>query len=242
MAGQHTAGETPVQLVIVDGVRYWEIDGVRIRAIAGGAEDDPPPAAADGAQTPPASKPDDEPFDKERALATIRKLRENERATKAQLKEMDELRTKLQEFENAGKSEVERKDAEIAQVREKATAAEQRAAELEQRYQGALIRAAIEREAHKQGAVDAEAVYALVDRSALQIEDDGTVKGADKAVETLLKAKTYLVGTGGSGSGSSGTRDIPPTQRSNVGGSARADDLIAQKAQRLAASGRYAPL
>lgn len=49
--------------------------------------------------------------------------------------------------------------------------------------------------ATKLGAVDLEAVLALVDRSKLSIDEaTGTVKGIDEALKTLSETKTYLFG------------------------------------------------
>jgi hypothetical protein len=154
---------------------------------------------------------DGTPFDAERAQRTIERQREELKAAKAQAAEAEALRAKVAEFENAGKSEIERKDAEIAQAREKTTAAEQRAAELEGRYKTALIRQAVEREAVKAGAIDADAVFALIDRSTLQVGDDDAVMGADKAVEAFAKARPHLFKATDTGAGNGGYKPVKPT-------------------------------
>ncbi len=64
------------------------------------------------------------------------------------------------------------------------------------RAERALIRSAVVAEAAKQGAVDPDAVAALVDRTDLVIEED-RVEGAEEAVRALLAAKSYLLGKAG---------------------------------------------
>ena len=159
------------------------------------------------------------------------------KAAKAQAAEAEALRAKVQEFENAGKSEAERKDAELATAAKRLADAEQRAGDAEGRYHAALVDAAIDREAHKQGAIDPEAVAALIDRSALLLGDDGVVKGADKAVAALLAAKPYLAGQA-NGTTSGGHRSIPSTPKP-AGPPGRAD-IVRQEQDALRSSGRYA--
>lgn len=58
--------------------------------------------------------------------------------------------------------------------------------------------------AGKVGAVDAEAILKLVDRSKLKIDESGQVVGVEEAVKALLESKPYLAGKGGSlGNGTS---------------------------------------
>jgi hypothetical protein len=44
------------------------------------------------------------------------------------------------------------------------------------------------------GVVDLEAALALVDRSQIKVEENGTVTGIDAAIEALKTGKTYLFG------------------------------------------------
>lgn len=136
---------------------------------------------------------DDDAYDKDRALATIRRLRENEKAAKQTAKELEEARARLAEIENKDKSDGEKAVAALRTTEAKLKAAELEAESLRKRYTDSLIANAIEREATKANAVDAETVAALVDRSAIDIDDDGNVKGAEAAVKALLKAKPFLV-------------------------------------------------
>lgn len=109
---------------------------------------------------------------------------------------------KFDELEAASASDLEKatKRAEAAEA--KATAATERAV-------SALRTSAVRDHASKLGAVDADAVLALIPKDAVTVGDDGQVAGAEEAVKALLSAKPYLVGTptgGTPGSADGGAR------------------------------------
>lgn len=94
---------------------------------------------------------------------------------------------KFDEIEAANKSELEKlQEALVAEQSKTATASE--------RAQRALVRAAVIAEAQRAGAVDPDAVLAMLPQDAVTIGDDDQVTGADAAVQALLEAKPYLVG------------------------------------------------
>lgn len=97
---------------------------------------------------------------------------------KGKADELDALRAQSQTAEEKLRGQHERA------VRERDAAM--------QRAERSLIRSAVVAAASAQGAVDADAVAALVDRTDLVIEDD-RVEGAEEAVRALLAAKPYLV-------------------------------------------------
>ena len=77
----------------------------------------------------------------------------------------------------------------------------------------ALQRAAVVAAAQRAGAVDPDAVFALLNKSAVTVGDDGSVTGADDAVKALLADKQYLVGktpTPTPGGADGGPRGVPP--------------------------------
>jgi len=126
----------------------------------------------------------------------------------------DDLKTKaskLDEIEQANASDLEKatKRAETAET--KAQAAEERAA-------AALRRAAVVAEATRAGAVDPDAVFALLTPDSVTVGDDGQVTGVEEAVKALLEAKSYLVGSGTAPpkAGSTGSAEGGP--RSNGSG------------------------
>lgn len=191
-----------------------------------------PTSDTTGASTTETGK-DGTPFDATRAQSTIDALRAEVKGLKGTQKERDELAAKVKEFEQARLSETERVSARLKD-------AEAKAADLESKYQAALIRSAVEREATKAGAVDADVVYALIDRSELTLGDDGSVTGADKAVKALLDAKPYLK-AGGEQAGTTAKRGVPATPKPSGQQTTRAEQ-VEQARKELAGSGRYAPL
>jgi hypothetical protein len=140
---------------------------------------------------------------------------------------------KVTEHERQQLSETERLTAEVTDWKAKAT-------DLESKYQTALIRAAVDREAGKQGAIDPDAVFALMDRTELKLADDGSVAGAEKAVKALLASKPYLVKAEDAGAGNPPARTVPTLPKPVSAPNKTRDDLIEEKAQKLRASGQYA--
>lgn len=175
-----------------------------------------------GGQTSGQEPPKTETFDR----AYVESLR---RENAAHRKRADEAERKVKEFESAQLSESERKDRELQELRAKN-------AELESKHREALIRSAIEREAVAAGAVDPEAVYALCDRSSIELDDAGQVKGAKAAVKALLEAKSYLKK---SQSGSSG---VPATGGGSNGGGKDFETRVKDTQRELQASGQYTRL
>jgi hypothetical protein len=64
------------------------------------------------------------------------------------------------------------------------------------------------------GVVDLEAALALVDRSKIEVSDDGAITGLDEAIETLKTGKAYLFNKEGAGTTNVGT----PSNPGNGGG------------------------
>ena len=73
--------------------------------------------------------------------------------------------------------------------------AEKNAAAVIERANQRLIRSEVIAQAAKLNIVDPDAALALMDKEAVKVEDDDTVTGVKKALEDLIKAKPYLVGT-----------------------------------------------
>jgi hypothetical protein len=92
--------------------------------------------------------------------------------------------------------------------------ANKKAQEAEAKANERLIKAEVKSIAVELKLVDADAAYALMDRTAVKINDAGEVEGVKEALEALTKAKPYLVGkgdtVGGVGSGSNPGAGDPP--------------------------------
>lgn len=95
---------------------------------------------------------------------------------------------KLQELEDAQKSDAQ-KQAERIQALE-AQAAQALTARREADLKSVLVSAA-----SKAGFLDPMDAYAMLDKSAITIGDDGTVSGVEDAIKALVEAKPYLLKT-----------------------------------------------
>jgi hypothetical protein len=194
-----------------------------------GGETPPAPPAPQPAAAPAAQAPAAEPFDAERARRTIEAQREEERKLKAKLKELEPLAARARELEDAQRTDLEKAQAKADALQAQLDAANARATD-------ALIRAAVEREAHAQGAdpraIERGTIARLVDTSGIEWADDGTPKGADKAVKALLEAEPYLKAPAHNGGAA-----VPGTPRAN--GNQTRGDLVRQETEQLRASGRY---
>ncbi len=147
------------------------------------------PTAASAAITTPVVE---EPFDKERALETIRKQRASEDALAKENKRLAKI------VEEHDKSEKARRDAELSeteklknQIAEKDTTLQA----LQNDLKTWRIRQAIEREATVLNFQNPEDAYLLADMTGVEISEDGKVTGAKEAIEKLAKARTYLLKT-----------------------------------------------
>lgn len=110
-------------------------------------------------------------------------------------KSLSERAKKADDIE-AQQAEAEKKRlAEQGKFKELAEKEAEKRLTAEQKYQKAMIDNSIIVEATKLGAVDIEAVKALIDRNGIKLNDDGTVVGVAEAVKTLLDSKQYLKGT-----------------------------------------------
>ncbi len=150
------------------------------------------PAPTPGTGTPPAPAPSTEPAktflqeDVDRIVA--------ERLARARTTppaDYEDLKAKAQELDDLKAAQL----SEADRLKAANTAAEARAAAAEEKLAEANKRAAVFAAAQRHGAIDPDAVFALLDPSAVKVGDDGQVTGAEEAVKALLDSKQYLVGT-----------------------------------------------
>ena len=162
-----------------------------------------PPAAAPGA-TPPAATPPasngDASFDP--AALTPEQLNQvlekNPHIWKTD--RLSELRDKSKKFDEAQAkaTEAETKALEeqgkFKELSEKQTAT---IAELQNQLKTSTVNQAVTNKLAPLGVVDLEAALALIDRSKIEVAEDGTISGVDEAIETLKTGKSYLFNAGG---------------------------------------------
>ena len=132
--------------------------------------------------------------------------------------------TKLAELQAADevRKKAEMTDLQKAQLDKKT--ADEKAAKLQVDLQTERIKNAVLAVASKANFVDPQDAYAMLDRSELEIGDDGTVSGVENAIKALAKAKPYLVGEPGTRKFdlNSGDKGGPPK-------SPQHDEIVAKK-------------
>lgn len=152
--------------------------------------DSTPPAADPTADpTPLSGQQDPEPertFTQADLERIVGERLARERGKYGDYDDLKQKAAKFDELEAQSKSELDR-------AREAAQAAEQKAQATSAAANARLIRAEVIAAAVKAGAIDTDAVVALLPKDAVTVDDDGIVHGAEEAVKALLTEKTFLV-------------------------------------------------
>lgn len=136
-----------------------------------------------GNQTPPpwASEFGDN-FDAERAWRTIENLRNQE---KTLTNERNSAQRKAKEYEDQGKTELEKLQGQVATLTEE----NQR---FKDQAKTAGLTAQVTEYARTAGAHNPSDIYALLDPSTFDVADDGKIKNVKSLVDGLKRDKTYL--------------------------------------------------
>lgn len=139
-------------------------------------------------QKPPEQKPEPKPDDSkpDDTSSEVDKWKAMARKHEAEAKTNRAAAEKLAKLEEAGKTDLEKANAKAAE-------AEQKIKDANDRADRAAIKAHLTSSAAKAGAIDVDAVDALIDRSSITVDGD-SVTGVDAAVEALKKAKPQLFG------------------------------------------------
>jgi hypothetical protein len=106
---------------------------------------------------------------------------------RAKFADYDDLKTKAQQFEELQAKQM----SDLERAQQAAQQAADRAARAEDTLRGERLRSAVISEAVKAGAVDPDAVFALVDRTSL-LTEQGEPTGVQDAITALLETKPYL--------------------------------------------------
>ncbi|MBI3926097.1 MAG: phage scaffolding protein [Armatimonadetes bacterium] len=118
-----------------------------------------------------------------------------------------------EKLRRAQMSDAERAKADAAEATKRAEAAEGK-------WRQATLRGAFEREASKLGVHDLDGAFRLADLEAVSVDEDGKVKGLEKALKALQEVKPYLFGqhrravgsgggvTSGAGAATSGNQAV----------------------------------
>lgn len=176
-------------------------------------------AAAAAAAQAAASQADTEPYDQERAMATIRKMREKEKADALKLKELDDLKAKDAQREESERKKAEDEAKQRGEFEKVAQQHEARATKLEgeltaerEARKADRVRHEIITAAQKLGAANPSVTYRLLDLAQVEYGDDGAPKNIDALLEALFKAEPYLKAA----TGANGTT-VPATPNADSG-------------------------
>lgn len=129
-----------------------------------------------------------EDFNPKRALLTIKKLRDNERANRKQLKRLSELEEKLEEQEREEMDELERAQSDLQDAQEAVET-------LRSKLQSERLSNAVKLAAIEAGAYDPADILPQVEGD-IEIDEDGKVKYVEDAVAALKEEKPYLFDDG----------------------------------------------
>lgn len=195
------------QLSIRDGVAGYWFGTAFVPRMAGaeGDDDGDDDAGKDGKDddADDANKEDDD-FDKERALALIKRLRQTEKDGKAAKKELDAAQKRLKEIDDAGKSDLDKATTRAADLEKERDAALERATTL-------VLRLTVERAAGKMGFHDPDDAFRLLDRKAITMDDDGEPTNVDDLLKDLAKKKPHLVKESDDGGSGGDKKNLPAT-------------------------------
>jgi hypothetical protein len=161
--------------------------------------DDPAPAPAPQPAPAPKAPPEPEVFSRE----YVTELRRENQGWRLKAQEMEGKSTEAQKAAQAAREAAE---AATTKANEEAT---QRATQAEQRANERVIRAELRTAAVKAGMIDLDGLK-LADLSAVKINADGEVEGADALMEGLKTAKPYLFGQPGTAPKHTSNPNPPP--------------------------------
>lgn len=137
------------------------------------------------AEEKPDATPAPKTFTQDEVNAYMGKVRAEERGKYTDYERLKERAKVADQLESANLSAKDKADRAAAEWQRKAVDAEARAADT-------AIRAEIKVKAMSQGAIDPDAVVALIDRNGISYSDESGVQGVTEALSLLLDAKPYL--------------------------------------------------
>lgn len=174
----------------VAGRPVWRFpNGRTLPVVAGAADADPPPA------DPPADPPGDRTFTQAELDRIVQERIARVKAEPpADYEDLKAAKARLDELEQQSMSDLEKLQQQLAERDQALADRDQQLQEITTRAQQAAIRADVVAHATRLGAVDPDAVMAMLPPDAVTIGDDGQVTGTEAAVQALLDAKPYLVG------------------------------------------------
>jgi Spy/CpxP family protein refolding chaperone len=162
---------------------------------------------------------DGQTFTQEELDRIVKQRLERERARYADYEELKKAKEELKKLQDADLSEQEKLKKKVQELEDAQAEAERQAKTMELEVNEKLVRAEVRMAAATMQFVSPDDAYSLADLADVKVEEDGSVKGVDKALEKLAKDKPYLLkaedgqsgaGTPPRGRGSTTTRSTPP--------------------------------
>ena len=142
------------------------------------------PAEATTTDTAPGAQ--DGQLDAESIMAELRKVRREAAKYRTELRKLQEAQAAPAAASSGDGTDVERLQADLA-------AARAQMAERERLFQEQQLRSAVVGAAARAGFNDPDDAWRMVDHGELEIDETGQVLGVEDALQTLRKAKPYLV-------------------------------------------------
>lgn len=163
-------------------------------------------------ETPPPTPEPATTFTQDEVDRIVRERLKRQKDQFADYDAIKERASKFDELEQQQKTELEK-------AQERAIELEQQAKDASARAQEALLRSAVVAEAARKNVIDPDAAFALLDRASLDLGEDGAPTNIADAMDSLLKAKPYLVG------GGTGRADLGARESGGVEGQLSREDL-----------------
>jgi hypothetical protein len=164
-------------------------------------------AEDDGGGAPPEPKDDDKKpaddgkapektftqaeFD-EKLQKRLKREKEKQAELDAKLKRLEEFEKAEEERNKAAMSEADRLKAEKEEATKKAEEATEKAKKAQESANQRIINTEIKRIARSLNANDPADILALLDKSSVEMDDEGNVKGIEEAVKALKEAKPWM--------------------------------------------------
>lgn len=155
-------------------------------------EEKPTPAEAEKLTDTPAEKTFSQAELEEILAKRLKREKEKQAELDAKLKRLEEFEKAEEERKKAEMSEAERLKAEKEEAAKKAEEATEQAKKAQESANQRILNTEIRSVARALNANDPADVLALLDKSGIEMDDEGNVVGVEEAVKSLKEAKPWM--------------------------------------------------
>lgn len=160
--------------------------------VAPEGEENPTPAEAEKLTDTPAEKTFSQAELEEILAKRLKREKEKQAELDAKLKRLEEFEKAEEERKKAEMSEAERLKAEKEEAAKKAEEATEQAKKAQESANQRILNTEIRSVARALNANDPADVLALLDKSGIEMDDEGNVVGVEEAVKSLKEAKPWM--------------------------------------------------